>query len=593
MTPRKVGFKPLLRLVTTLAVAALALIAAYAATASGSMAEAPPYANGRFGFGLTGSVSRARNQGWPEMLNAGWYWDWGARGESQLPPLEYAQTVRLAPIIEDSVQVGYTARPTGTALLDAIAEQPGAIWMIGNEPDCTLMDNMLSQWYARAYHDLYHRIKAADPTARVAAGNIVQPTPQRLMYLDRVLSTYRDEYGTDLPADLWVIHSYILCETCYPFKAKGEPFAWGACWVPDWPSYSASKPYATFYSVYDHWDVDIFAQRIVDFRQWMHDNGYRNHPLVLSEYGVLFYEGLVAGTSLEDDVRFMLKGYDWMREARDPVLGYAPDDDRLIQRWAWFSLDHGSYPGGTLFNPDTLAPTLLATAYATYTSGISPTVDLLALAPTVTVPTAPPGTPVTATVHVTVANAGNVPTQAPVVAKLIANPVTSPTQATSTSSTVLDDVLACCGDHRAITLTWPNYIVGETYDFYVSVLDVDLKVRRLWSRSVSSSTLPLTTTLNALVANDGYSEITDPVTVTFYLKGLTATLPLGHRTLPELGCCGRSETVTLTWQFHDPGLYQICATAATPYLTSDPTCGYVGINPSTNFFLPLIYKSAP
>ena len=238
------------------------------------------------------------------------------------------------------------------------------------------MDDMLSEWYARAYHDLYYIIKAADPTTTIAAGNIVQPTLQRLTYLDRVLDAYETTYGEPLPTDAWVIHSYILCEKCYPFNIPSEPFAWGACFVPDWPSRSASDPLATFYSVYDHWDIDIFTQRIIDFRQWMYDNGYRNHPLLIGEYGILFYEGLVYGMTPADDVAFMLAGFDWMREARDPVLGYKPDDNRLVQRWAWFSLDHGNYPGGTLFDPYIYEPTELGIAYADYTSQIQPAVDL-------------------------------------------------------------------------------------------------------------------------------------------------------------------------------------------------------------------------
>lgn len=48
--------------------------------------------------------------------------------------------------------------------------------------------------YAAAYHALYYLIKQADPTARVIAGTIVQPTPLRLRYLDMVLD--------QLPSDI-------------------------------------------------------------------------------------------------------------------------------------------------------------------------------------------------------------------------------------------------------------------------------------------------------------------------------------------------------------------------------------------------------
>lgn len=328
------------------------------------------YDRSRFGFQVTYGGGDP-NLYDVESLGAGWYWDKEARGASDIPSHDYVQTIRLSPVLSGSTQISYTTTPSGTALIDAIAAQSGSTWFIGHQPDCHTEDNLLSEFYAYAYHDLYHLIKDVDPTAKIAAGNIVQPTEQRLMYLDRVLETYEQTYGEPLPADLWATGNMILCEKCYPYKPPGEPFAWGACWVPDWPSYGASYDIATFYSVYDHWDVDIYASRIITFRQWMHDNGYQNHPLVISEYGILFYEGLVEGQTIQDDIDFMWETFDWMRSVRDPGVGYAADDGLLTQRWAWYSLDHGAYPGGTLFDPETYQPTALGIAYADYTSAIS------------------------------------------------------------------------------------------------------------------------------------------------------------------------------------------------------------------------------
>jgi len=325
------------------------------------------YDRSRFGFQVTYGGGDP-NLYDVESLGAGWYWDKEARGASDIPSHDYVQTIRLSPVLSGSTQISYTTTPSGTALIDAIAAQSGSTWFIGHQPDCHTEDNLLSEFYAYAYHDLYHLIKDVDPTAKIAAGNIVQPTEQRLMYLGRVLETYEQTYGEPLPADLWATGNMILCEKCYPYKPPGEPFAWGACWVPDWPSYSASYDIATFYSVYDHWDVDIYASRIITFRQWMHDNGYQNHPLVISEYGILFYEGLVGGQTIQDDIDFMWETFDWMRSVRDPSVGYAADDGLLTQLWAWSSLDHGAYPGGTLFDPETYQATDLGIAYADYTS---------------------------------------------------------------------------------------------------------------------------------------------------------------------------------------------------------------------------------
>ncbi len=554
-----------------------------------------PFPHGRMGIGRTARATRAMM----EYLNIGWYWDWAALGASQFDGIEYAQTIRLRPVLQDGIQIGYTARPTGTRLLDAIAAQPGAMWIIGNEPDCTAMDNMISHWYAYAYHDLYHLIKAADPTAQIVAGNIVQPTRQRFDYLDRVLTAYKEAYGEPLPADIWATHNYILCEKCYPFRAPGEPFAWGACWVPDWPSYSQSQDRATFYSVYDHWDTEIYGQRIIDFRQWMADNGYRNHPLLIPEYGILFYEGLVSGMKIQDDIDFMYDTFDWMLTARDPVLGYAPDDNRLTQRWAWFSLDHGNFPGGSLFRSG--VPTAHGFAFHEYAHQLQPQVTLHAIHAKLTTPTAPPGTPVTATVTFTASNSGNVPVDYPLTALLYAQrgarvPI---------AGVDLPRDLGCCGDHEIITLTWPNYVTGthENFDatgshhesFYVTVTQ-PIEVSRVWAPTVYPPGEELVThTLYATVSNYGSVETGTPITLTFYDTSEAEDSVIGETQIPELDCCGASGTGSVLWPGHEATVHMLqrfCVVASTPYMQSDPVCGFAWISPH-QFFLPLVMRQAP
>ena len=572
------------------------VLALWASTAaSAPHLEGPPfhYANGRFGFGWTRKVTNAELvRDWAAYLNAGWYWDWSARGATELPPLQYVQTVRLKPVLSSGVQIGYTATPTGTTLLTAISRQPGATWYIGNEPDCNMMDNMRSEWYARAYYDLYHLIKAADPTAKIAAGNIVQPTPQRLMYLDRVLAEYQTRYGEPLPTDVWSIHNYILCEKCYPYNIPSEPFAWGACWVPDWPSRAASQSIATFHSVYDHWDIDIYTTRIETFRQWMYDNGYHNHPLVIPEYGVLFYDGLVySGATYDAKSReFMYLGFDWMQNARNPLTGYRPDDDRLTQGWAWFSLDHGSYPGGTLFNPNTHQPTTMGRDYAAYTAQVTPTIDVLVLDAHVTVPgesgtrALEAGTLVTATANFTVSNAGNIGTTEPIVAKMIGNSPVSPTQYSVIGGMTIDH-LRCCGDHEIVTLPWPNYIAGEAYDFYATNRETDLNVHHLWTTEFSDTVIitPVTFTLYATVSNMGYMDIEEPLTVTFYHNTSVPTT-IGQVVIPDPGCCSNQYTVSVIWPDLSDGYYPFCVTAATADSETELLCSSLWINPRKYYF---------
>jgi len=403
------------------------------------------YRNGRFGIGVT-------NTGGPPsqydvgLLNAGWYWDWAARVTPTLESLAYVQTIRLSP-----QGVSYTATPTGAALLEIVAAHPGEMWFISNEPDCVWQDDVRSDIYAQAYHDLYTAIKEADPTASIGAGSIVQPTPQRLRYLDRVLATYEQTYGEPLPADFWVTHNYILCENCFP-QRQGDPFAWGACPVPDWPDGTED---AVYHSVYDHWRLDIFQKRIIAFRRWMRDHGYRERPLFVSEYGILFYDGLVAGRTVEDNIAFMKGSFDWMREAQNPNLGYPPDDNRLVQRWAWFSLDHDSwYMGGALFDYVTHEPLEMGSAYGEYTAALTPTIELVIRLRSKPVH-GPVGRPITATLQAYVSNAGNVGTDEPVTMTFFAGESGAP---------VLDEIslppLACCGDGRWVSIAWPNLVDG-------------------------------------------------------------------------------------------------------------------------------------
>ncbi len=157
-----------------------------------------------------------------------------------------------------------------------VDNHPGAIWLIGNEPDRKFwQDERLPEQYAHDYHDLYEFIKGRDPTAQIAAGNIVQPTPIRLAYLDRVLAEYQQAYGQSMPVDVWAIHNMILNE---------RPDQWGAE-IP--PGMELSATLALTVPIQGNDNVFTFTQQIWAFRQWMADRGYQGYPLIISEYGVL------------------------------------------------------------------------------------------------------------------------------------------------------------------------------------------------------------------------------------------------------------------------------------------------------------------
>ena len=208
-----------------------------------------------------------------------------------------------------------------------IDASPGNLWMIGNEPECIGQGNTTPEQYADLYHELYAFIKGRDSTAQVAIGGVVQPTPLRLKWLDRVLDHYQASYGAPLPVDVWNIHNMILRE---------ERGSWG-CGIPQ----GLTEDSGRLYNIHDNDNMDYFVQQIVDFRTWMRDRGERDKPLIITEFGVLMPVHL--GFTPQRVNAFMDATFDYLLAARDDDLGYPADENRLVQRWLWYSLNDQPY----------------------------------------------------------------------------------------------------------------------------------------------------------------------------------------------------------------------------------------------------------
>ncbi len=296
---------------------------------------APPVSGGLLYRGLPrwcvgvprGPISRYNIQ----PLRLGWYLDWRARPDPPRPGgLEYAQMVRLR---------GGVLRPDRTAIAAIARANPGSLWLIGNEPDVKWQDNVEPAVYARLYHEAYTAIKAADPSAVVAAGGVAQPTPLRLRYLDAVLMAYREQFGVEMPADAWHVHNFILRE---------ERGSWGVEIPPGLPDHRGM-----LYEVDDCDNLEAFRRQIWDFRRWMAARGFRDRPLIVSEYGIPMPEDY--GFPPERVIRFLRGTFEFFLTAFDPSLGDPADGHRLVQRWCWYSLDalDTDYPQGRLLDPQT------------------------------------------------------------------------------------------------------------------------------------------------------------------------------------------------------------------------------------------------
>ncbi len=391
-----------------------------------------------------------------DELRVGWYQNYATSLNPDRPQgMEFVQMIRLSQPGADR----YTFTPSASVISQIAALNPGAIWFVGNEPDREFyQDGIDPDLYAQAYHELYSLVKETDPTARLFAGSIVQPTRVRLLYLDKVLAAYRNHYGVSMPVDGWSIHNFILNEaSCDAFP--------GDCWGADIPP-GVDEIEGLRIDVQDHDSFDRFVEQIEGFRKWMWLNGYQDTPLYLSEYGVLMPQGLFEPDFTETRVNlYMKKTFDYLLTTTHSQYGYQPDGNRLVQRLSWFSTDYTDY-NGQLFDRTSGALTGIGLYYKNYTSAIQETVDFSPIK-IVTNPTMPVynGDLVTVTVTAQIANSGNaLAPQEVEVSFYDGEPGAGGIQIGETQSVLLSG----CGSNAWPSVTWPNLDQGH-HSVYVVV----------------------------------------------------------------------------------------------------------------------------
>ena len=336
-------------------------------------------------------------------LHAGWYVSYPNPDgpASHVAGLDYTQVMSVCDEAYRSCGDPYS--PHGAQLAAMVAANPGTLWLVGNEPDCRYLDNVGPERYAAIYHDVYQELKRLDPTAQVANGGIVQATPLRMRWLDRVWQEYQRLYGEPMPVDVWNVHGFVLRE---------ERGGWGCGIPPGLPDDTGEMR-----DINDLDRIDLLAEQMVRFRQWMADHGQRDKPLIITEYGILFNEELGYGYERMRD--YMLATFDYFMDSTDPSIGPSGDGHRLLQRWAWFVLDRDTFEWGTfwgsLFNPQTQQITALGRDFAGYAAPlVTPYVDLYAQEVTWAWSEPPVyGRPSSLQVTAALANRGNVPLQDP------------------------------------------------------------------------------------------------------------------------------------------------------------------------------------
>lgn len=332
----------------------------------------PPYpaAADRMGFGKASNDDAT-------VLNGGWYLDWGAAVNPAHPGgAEYGRTIYLH-VSNTGTYCSWYKNPatemsqvtpslTGTVLIDRVQAIPGALWMVGNEPDSIYNGSPIqAELYAELYHYFYTTIKTADPTAKVAIGAVVQPSLLRMEYLDKVLTHYQNLYGEPMPVDVWNIHFYRLNE--------GSCGTWGAG-LP--PFSNSTSGWSIGFSAGQLLNVGALETALRDFRQWMADRGYGDKPLIITEFGVLpppSYNGFDNNTVAQ----FLTDMFNMMLTATDSTAGLAADSNRLVQAWAWYSTRDTVFGyGGNLFNGDGTLSVIGDAFVAQTAANFTPYVDL-------------------------------------------------------------------------------------------------------------------------------------------------------------------------------------------------------------------------
>ncbi len=335
-------------------------------------------------------------------MRFGWYIDFGVNPPStSLGGMEYMPTIRVKQkkkITADGTETycyvsraagdfqyldTYRVTPDLATISSIAAAHPGMTWIVGNEMDrvdwglggaCSSQDEMLPEKYAQVYHDVLAAIRAGDSTAQVAMGALVQPSDLRIQYLQQVWLKYDQLYGggqtNTMPVDVWNVHVYVYNEkSCVAYPDD--------CWGADIPA-GLTATVGRIFKIRDHKNFSLAYQMLLNWRSWMKNHGQQQKPLITSEYGVVLPEwvqdpeqpGVVQFSPAQIRDSFMYPSFNYFMNQTSSDLGFTADGNRLMQRWAWWSMDYDDgecdmgvfYPenNGNLFNSG-LGPSLQPT----------------------------------------------------------------------------------------------------------------------------------------------------------------------------------------------------------------------------------------
>jgi hypothetical protein len=436
--------------------------------------------NCRYGASQLGGVA---DSPYISKMNLGWKNNFNVSFDLQnLDTANYAPTIRFEQIDDGDgdktndryVIKDYTLTDSPTNGLGyQVTQHPGTLWLVGNEPDrAVIQDALYPQVYARAYHDVYHFIKARDPSADIAIAGLVQVSENRLEYLTIVWDTYKKLYGVPMPVDVWNMHAYAFPERTF---ANSNIYAWVALGTnPNNALYDSGGNAALcgrddVRCIAEHDDIDLLKEQITNMRRWMKARGQQQKPLIISEYGLLFpyVQDTPTQCYIQDEfggcfteqrnIDFAKNSFNLLESYVDPALGYAMDDNRMVQQWLWFATRATEIEKYALVNRAGTALTGVGRAFRDQVvtqplernlrvhSHNAPHLDLMG------------GTTGTGKVFLRVMNNGTQAILAPVTITLYSNASLT----NVVGSVVLNGgIRGCTTDLAPVALTWPNLSKG-------------------------------------------------------------------------------------------------------------------------------------
>jgi hypothetical protein len=195
-------------------------------TARPTATPIPTFAWSDSHYGLTGSWGCASHP--YAKTGIQWYYSWtytDGSGILGLPPgahlvISVPDVVCASPEKDQNGLCLHTRISTpgdfasGVTLTDTVRANPGAYWVLGNEPNAHPNKALLisAPDYADWYHTMSSLLHRNDPSAILLNGGLgaleVVGNPPQDEYAGEFVRTYRERYGERPPIDIWNIHVY-------------------------------------------------------------------------------------------------------------------------------------------------------------------------------------------------------------------------------------------------------------------------------------------------------------------------------------------------------------------------------------------------